>query len=85
MSFSSPTVVGGPCPGKNLVPSSRVSSLARIAASCSAYSRLPVRVPPIDPANTVSPTSTPSRRAKAVWPGAWPGRLQRFEGKGPHR
>src|SRR5882724_2805743 len=52
-SFSSPTVVIGPCPGQMIVSSDSVRIFSRLFCSASWYETFP---PPIDPAKSESPT-----------------------------
>src|SRR5439155_11814165 len=51
--FSSTTVVMGPCPGQIIVSSGNVRIFSRLFCNASLYDTLP---PPIDPANSESPT-----------------------------
>src|SRR3982751_5684081 len=52
-SFSSPTVVIGPCPGQIIVSSGNVRIFSRLFRNASWYDTFP---PPIDPAKSESPT-----------------------------
>src|SRR6266496_6573280 len=53
-SFSSPTVVIGPCPGQMIVSSDSVRIFSTLFCNASWYETLP---PPIDPAKSESPTT----------------------------
>src|ERR1043166_7080786 len=71
--FSSPTVVIGPCPGQMIVSSGNVRIFSRLFRNASGYDTLP---PPIDPAKSESPTiaigCVRPVTTYVIPPGEWP-------------